>query len=185
MPKSFISRLTTLLLVSIAAVAGFYASLVFSAAPLSAEERLHTFEAIQLLEEKGFADEAFLLKRIAVFRSNDNWLNASVEKENAFAATNFPFGIVTLYPEFFKLPVDGTERAAILLHEARHIKGEDEKAAYEYVWKNRALLGWNGEKYENSEVWRIVEKQTREYAPLIFICEFNQRDDCTAAPKIP
>jgi hypothetical protein len=70
---------------------------------------------------------------VAVFRANDNWLNASVEKENAYAATNYPFEIVTIYPDFFRFTVDDTERAAILLHEAQHLKGKDEKESYEFV----------------------------------------------------
>ncbi len=168
-----------------ATLAGFYASLVFSAASLIDEERILTFEAIQLLEDKGFTEDAKMLRRFVVFRSNDNWLNASVEKESAFAATNFPFGIITLYPDFFDLPIDKVERAAILLHEVQHVRGEDEKAAYEFVWKNRKKLGWTAENYGASEVWSIVQKQTKDYAPLIFVCEFNPDGDCTAGPRDP
>ncbi len=168
-----------------ATLAGFYATLVFSAAALEDEERILTFEAIQVLEDKGFTEDAKLLRRFVVFRSNDNWLNASVEKENAFAATNFPFGIITLYPDFFDLTADKVERAAVLLHEAQHVRGDDEKAAYEFVWKNRTKLGWTSENYGSSEVWRIVQKQTKDYAPMIFICEFNPDGDCTAEPRDP
>ena len=172
-------RAAVCLLVCIAAIAGFYSTLVFSASPLTSEEKRKTQDAIRILEEKGFSTEVFLLKRLAVFRNNDNWLNASVEKENAYAATNFPFEIVTLYPDFFTFPVDDTERAAILLHEAQHLMGEDEKTAYEFVWKNRKKLGWAGENYANSVILTAVRKQTKEIAPLLFVCDVNPHGDCT------
>lgn len=141
--------------------------------------------AIELLEAKGFTDEVFLLRNVAAFRSNDNWLNASVEKENAYAATNFPFGIVTLYPDFFEQNSNNVERAAILLHEAKHIQGHDEKAAYEFVWKNRKKLGWDGVEFSRTEMWQNVRRQTAEYSPSLFICELNIANDCTDRPRLP
>ena len=114
-----------------------------------------------------------------MFRSNDNWLNASIEKENAYAATNFPFEIITLYPDFFSYPLDDTERAAILLHEAKHLQGKDEKEAYEFVWKNRKKLGWVSEKYRNSVILTAVRKQTKELSPNLFVCDINPFGDCT------
>ena len=165
--------------VVVAALIGFYASLVFSADSLRPDDRKPVDAAIRLLEQRGFNDEVFYLNYFTIFRSNDNWLNASIAKENAYAATNFPFEIVTVYPEFFTYPADETERAAILLHESRHLAGHDEKEAYEFVWKNRKRLGWTKDRYENSPVWREVRKQTREYSPNLFICEFNDFGDCT------
>ncbi|MEO8649897.1 MAG: hypothetical protein ABI539_12090 [Acidobacteriota bacterium] len=161
------------------ALAGFYVSLLLSAARLSAAEHTKVAQTLHLLEEKGFADEVFFLKHLASFRSNDNWLNASVEKENPYAATNFPFEIVTLYPDFFSATTDDTERAAILLHEAKHLQGSDEQQAYEFVWKNRGRLGWIKARYGNSQVWLDVRKQTREYLPSLFACEWNEYLDCT------
>lgn len=158
---------------------GFYISLVLSAKSLEYEERKSVERAVKQLDEKGFTREAFLLNYLTVFRSNDNWLNASVEKENAYAATNFPFEIMTLYPDFFTFTGDDTERAAILLHEARHLQGDDEKEAYEFVWKNRKILGWTSEKYKISVVWINVRKQTREYSPNLFVCDFKDFGDCT------
>lgn len=172
-------RVLVCLFVVVGVIAGFYVSLVFSAKPLSYEERKAVEGAISLLEVKGFSDEVFLLKHLAVFRSNDNWLNASVEKENAYAATNFPFEIMTLYEDFFTYPSDEIERAAILLHEAKHLQGKDEKEAYEFVWKNRKKLGWISEKYQRSIIWQGVRKQTREYAPILFVCDVNPFGDCT------
>lgn len=177
-PK-LLRRIAILVLVSVGAVAGFYVSLIFSAKPLSHDEKKTVNAAIDVLERKGFTQETFLLRRLAVFRSNDNWLNASVVKEDAFAATNFPFEIVTIYPDFFADPVDDIERAAILLHEAKHLQGADEKEAYEFVWRNREKLGWNSENYTNSVVWNEVRKQTRDYAPNLFVCDVNSFNDCT------
>ena len=172
-------RVSVCVAVLIAVMLGFYVSLVFSADKLMAEEALKVQIAIEILEQKGFSDEAFLLKHIASYRSNDNWLNASVEKENAYAATNFPFEIITIYPDFFRYSKDDVERAAILLHEAKHLEGKDERAAYEYVWKNRERLGWTEENYSRSSVWAETRKLTRELSPEMFICTTTDPRDCT------
>lgn len=172
-------RVAVFFVVCVISLLGFYTSLLFSADRLTFEERKVVSEAIDLLDEKGFDREAFLLRNLAAFRSNDNWLNASVEKENAYAATNFPFEIVTLYPDFFTKPVDVTERAAILLHEAKHLQGNEEKEAYEFAWKNRDRLGWTMKNYFDSEIWQAVKKQTAEYSPLLFSCPDRPGNDCT------
>lgn len=172
-------RLGIFLVVCLSTIAGFYFSLVLSARGLDAEQKRTVDAAIDVLEAKGFSKEVFLLRRLAAFRSEDNWLNASVEKENAFAAANFPFEIVTIYPDFFTYPTDDVERAAILLHEAKHLAGADEKEAYEFVWRNREKLGWTYEHYRNSNVWNEVRKQTRDYVPNLFVCDVNAFDDCT------
>jgi hypothetical protein len=178
--KSVIAkRATVCVAVLVAAFMGFYTSLVMSADKLGVSEAAQVKAAITVLGEKGFADEVFMLTHVAVFRSNDNWLNASVEKENAYAATNFPFEIVTVYPDFFQYPVDDVERAAILLHESKHLQGQDEKQAYEFVWKNRHQLGWTADKYASSIIWRETRKLTKEHAPALFVCDFNNYGDCT------
>ena len=161
------------------AILGFYISLVGSSKPLSYQEKQTVWASIEILEARGFSSEAFLLNYITAFRGNDNWLNASVEKENAYAATNFPFEIITIYPDFFTYPVDETERAAILLHEAQHLKGADEKEAYEFVWKNRQKLGWTEENYAESIILQNVRKQTKEIVPELFVCDVNPYGDCT------
>lgn len=173
-------RIIVCLVVLVVALLGFYGSLVFSADPLTVAEQQQVLDAIRLLERKGFSDEALLLSKVAVYRRNDNWLNASVEKENAYAATNFPFEIVTLYPDFFRIPADDVERAAILLHEARHLQGKDEQDAYDFVWRNRKRLGWTEETYSRSVIWLETRKLTREYSPVLFVCNFNANSDCTA-----
>ncbi len=165
--------------VCVAVVIGFYFSLVMSANPLDIEQKYTVRQAIRVLRDKGFTAEARLLDNFTVYRSNDNWLNASVAKENAFAATNFPFEIITLYSDFFTYPVDEVERAAILLHEAKHLQGKDEPEAYEFVWRNRAALGWTRENYRTSHVWTNIRRQTREVVPHLFVCGEDHLGDCT------
>jgi hypothetical protein len=176
---SILRRLVIFALVCILTVVGFYGSLLLSASPLSIKERERVDAAIEIIEKRGFINEAYLLRDLAAFRNNDNWLNASVAKENAFAAANYPFAIITLYPDFFAYPKDDVERAAILLHEARHLKGYDEEEAYEFVWRNRKYLGWTKENYGNSVVWQNIQGQTKEFAPNLFVCDFNPNRDCT------
>jgi len=165
--------------ICVLSVLGFYISLVASAKSLDQNEKSKIRSAIAVLRERGFANEVMLLDHFTVYRGNDNWLNASVAKENAYAATNFPFEIMTVYPDFFAYPIDDTERAAILLHEAQHLKGKDEHGAYEFVWRNRAKLGWTKEKYGRSPVWQNVRNQTRDNAPNLFSCEAREFGDCT------
>jgi len=136
-------------------------------------------KAIAVLNDRGFTNETFLLQHFSVFRSEDNWLNASVAKENAYAAANFPFEIVTLYPDFFTYPVDEVERAAILLHESRHLRGEDEHDAYKFVWEHRKQLGWTKDKYRESPVWSNIRNQTKDNVPELFVCEGKELNDCT------
>lgn len=183
-PKSFLRsklfiRAGSLLTAVFIALLGFYLTLLVSAKRLTYEEQKSVERSIRILDDKGFGHDVFILRYATAYRGTDNWLNASTREENAYAATNFPFEIMTVYPDFFTYPKDDTERAAILLHEAQHLKGADEKAAYEFVWKNRKQLGWTKEAYSNSIVWRGVRHQTREIAPHLFDCELNEFRDCT------
>ncbi|MDH3529839.1 MAG: hypothetical protein OEQ28_09760, partial [Acidobacteriota bacterium] len=91
----------------------FYLSLLTTSQPLLDHHRTTLDQAISKLESKGFDREVFLLRRVATFRVSDNWLNSFVEDENAYAGTNFPFEVITLYPDFFEKSVDEAERAAI------------------------------------------------------------------------
>ena len=157
----------------------FYFSLLMTSKSLAYEEKRSVKRAIDVLEEKGFSSEVFFLRRLTSFRANDNWLNASTRDENAYAATNFPFEIITIYPEFFTATADDAERAMILLHEAQHLKGADEKQAYEYVWRHRKKLGWTRETHGSTKIFASVEKQTREFAPDLFRCDWMKTGDCT------
>ena len=178
-PSRFLARAFVCAAVSVSILFGFYLSLIASAKSLTIDEKYTVRRAIALLREKGFEDEAMLLDNFTAFRGTDNWLNASVAKENAYAATNFPFEIMTLYPDFFTYPVDDTERAAVLLHESKHLAGKNEAEAFEFVWKNRKQLGWTKDKYSSSPVWQNVRRQTSDNAPGLFVCDKNDFGDCT------
>ncbi|HEY0461804.1 MAG TPA: hypothetical protein VGC97_21915 [Pyrinomonadaceae bacterium] len=161
----------------------FHSSLVLTSQPLRSDDLPAVTRAIDLLDAKGFAKEAFLLRRLTIFRASDNWLNSMVQKENAFAATNFPFNVVTLYPDFFSRATDDTERAAILLHEARHIQGADEHDACEFVWRNRERLGWTILSHGTTESYISIELWTREIAPELFSCADKLWNDCTGKSR--
>ena len=176
---TFVKRAVVCVIVIVVVLVGFYLSLIGTARPLEYEQTKTIERAVRILEERGFHDDVFLLRYVTVFRAEDNWLNASTRAENAYAATNFPFEIITIYPEFFSASRDDAERAAILLHEARHLRGEDEPDAYRYVWKNRARLGWTRDAYGISPTWHHVRSQTRAYVPELFVCPANEYDDCT------
>jgi len=177
-------RILVCISVCVTLILGFYLSLIGSARSLTYDQKQIVRSAIKVVRDRGFSDEARLLESFTAYRSTDNWLNEMVAKENAYAATNFPFEIMTLYADFFAYPVDDTERAAILLHEARHLMGEDERQAYSYVWKNRTKLGWTREAYADSTVWESVREQTRETVPELFVCPANDFEDCTEVTRL-
>ncbi|MBV9217179.1 MAG: hypothetical protein JO053_13500 [Acidobacteria bacterium] len=174
-----VRRAAVCLTICLSLLIGFYLSLIVSAEKPDIEQKAAIRRAIGTLSAKGFAREAFLLSYATTYRSNDNWLNASVAKENAYAATNFPFEIMTVYPDFFTYPSDDVERAAILLHESKHLEGKNEHDAYKFVWMNRVRLGWTRDKYAASPVWQNVRKQTRDNAPELFTCPDKESGDCT------
>jgi len=156
----------------------WYLSLLFTSDGLQQNQRDQVQAAIAVLDEKGFTREAFVLRYLATFRASDNWLNAYVGHRDAYASTNFPFEVVTLYPEFFSLPADDTERAAVLLHEARHLCGDGEDAALEITWKGKRQLGWTFEKYSHTRVWDATEDLTRQRFAYMFQCGANEQTDC-------
>src|SRR5262245_51199405 len=106
-----------------------FISLLITSDGLTYEQERMVTESITVVERGGFEREAGILRHVVFFRSSDNWWNKHVGHQNAYAATNFPFAVVTLYPAFFRYPVDATERAAILLHESHHVFGADERTA--------------------------------------------------------
>ena len=171
--------LASCLIAALLALFAFYLSLIASSAPLEQKERSAVVRAIAVLETKGFEREAFLLRHTVVFRATDNWLNILTKQDNAYAATNFPFQIITLYPDFYKKATDDTERAIILLHEAQHLQGADEPTAYSYVWKHRAQLGWTQLKYGTTPSYVTISEQTRDIAPELFSCPDKVFYDCT------
>jgi len=161
------------------AVFAFYLSLVATSASLDVRERLTVQRAISVLENKGFSREAFLLRHTVTFRASDNWLNALTKQDNAYAATNFPFQIITIYPDFYNKAVDDTERAMVILHEAQHLQGKDEAGAYSYVWQHRGQLGWTQLTHGSTPSYITIGEQTRDYAPEVFSCPDRVWGDCT------
>jgi hypothetical protein len=157
----------------------FYLSLIMTSQPVNSQEMEIIDRAINILEEKGFDREVFLLRSVTAFRNSDNWLNALTLSENAFAATNRPFPVITIYPDFYNKAQDDTERAMVLLHEAQHVQNKDEQQAYEYVWLNRRKLGWTILSHGTSPTFIAVELQTREFSPEIFSCPEKFWSDCT------
>ncbi len=177
--RSFKKVILNDLIITVLTLIIFYLSLLITSMPLGAEKYETVNSAIEVLEQKGFDREVFLLRRTATFRSGDNWLNTLTDKEKAYAATNFPLGMMTLYPDFFSKTHDDTERAMILLHEAQHLKGGNELEAYAFVWQNRHRLGWTQLSHGTTPTFITVEELTREQLPQIFTCPEKLWDDCT------
>jgi hypothetical protein len=165
---------TTTLLLFIA-----YMSLLLTSDDLSYDQRQTVNAAITLLEQNGFGKQAFVLNRLVRYRGTDNWWNRYVGHHDAYAATNFPFEVLTLYPEFFQHSVDDNERAAILLHEAYHLLGSGEEAALEGVWRNKQRLGWTAEKHSLTKVWINTRDLTMAQVPNLFSCGQDGKSDCT------
>jgi hypothetical protein len=179
MADTHLEAMFSSVIAALLALFAFHLSLVATSAPLERSERDAVRRAIELLDARGFEKEALLLRYTTTFRASDNWLNLVAEKENAFAATNFPFQIITIYPDFHARPKDDTERAMILLHEAQHLMTKDEAAAYEYVWRHRGELGWTQLSHGTTGTYVTVEQQTREHVPALFTCPSNAWNDCS------
>jgi hypothetical protein len=153
-------------------------SLLLTSDGLDAHQRDQVVRAILLLEERGFAREVRVLRHFTSYRATDNWWNRFVGHGQAYAATNFPFEIVTLYPRFFDVAADDRERAIILLHESRHLVGRNEEEALEDVWRAKVRLGWNGDAYGHTRVWRNTREWTQSSLPHLFTCGADGRSDC-------
>ena len=181
--KSSIKGLLLKSALRILALTGFilfigYATLLSTSEPVVLEQKQVVNRAIDILSQKGFDKEAFVLRNLVFYRSTDNWWNRKVGHASAYAATNFPFEVVTLYPPFFDHATDDTERAVILLHEAYHLFGYGEETAYERVWRNKRQLGWTKEGYAHTVVWNGVKAETEQFVPDLFRCGKDRKSDC-------
>ncbi len=156
----------------------WYVSLLLTSEKLQPDQHLKVDVAIGIIEQSGFTREGFVLRQATMFRRTDNWWNRWLGHRDAYAATNFPFEIVTLYPEFFDTPVDDRERAAVLLHEARHLLGDGEEAALRWTWMSKQRLGWTRDKYQQTRVWDNTERLTRAQFPYLFQCGPDGQTDC-------
>ena len=155
-----------------------FLSLLVTSDGLTFDQRRLVNDAIAAVEKGGFDRDTTVLRHVVFFRSSENWWNRYVGHENAYAATNFPFAVVTLYPAFFKTPVDATERASILLHESQHVFGVDEGTALQRVWLAKGRLGWTAQNYSRTRVWRNTREWTKDAAPVLFSCGPDQQSDC-------
>ena len=160
----------------------FYVSLLSTSDRITFEQKQLVYQAINLLDQNGFGKETFALRHLVNYRATDNWWNRWVGHKEAYAATNFPFQVVTLYPDFFAHPADDTERAVILLHEAYHLAGSGEERAFAGVWSDKQRLGWTEEEYGRTRVWRSVREFTAQHAPALFRCGEDGRGDCLEEP---
>ena len=156
-----------------------YSSLMLSSAPLNQSQREVVEKAVAILSDAGFGRHVFALRNLASFRSSDNWWNNYIGHRDAYAATNFPFEVVTLYPEFFSNTSDDTERAAVLLHESNHLLGAGEERALEHVWRNKQRLGWIESAYGQSRVFINTKDLTQGIVPSLFTCGPTKKEDCT------
>ena len=162
----------------IAVLFGWWVSLFATSEGLDEDQQVVVYRAVELLEERGFSKEVLALRNVARFRSTDNWWNLYNGHYQAYAATNFPFEIVTIYPWFFDLPRDDVERAVILLHEAQHLMGANEETALRRVWELKDRLDWTAEAYGHSKVWKNTREWTQASAPDLFTCK-EVEVDCT------
>jgi NADH:ubiquinone oxidoreductase subunit E len=176
--RSFLKRVTWVLGATSIILVIWYASLLISSDGLQPDQREKVQNAIALLQQQGFTREAFILKHLTVFRGTDNWWNRYIGHRDAYAATNFPFEVVTLYPEFFDVPVDDKERAAVLLHEACHLMGSGEDAALDSTWRDKQRLGWTADKYKQTRLWNATEQLTKARFPFMFQCGLDGHSDC-------
>ncbi len=172
-------RLAWIAGVTVAILLIWYGSLIFTSEPLTAPQREMVTRAIEVLDRTGFNNEAFVLRNLVTYRGTDNWWNASVGHHEAYAATNFPFEVMTLYPQFFEGSTDDNERAAMLLHESYHLFGSGEETALEGVWRAKQRLGWTFDKYAQSQAWHGTRELTMKLVPSLFQCGPDGRSDCT------
>ena len=178
LPRSLPRRLGWILATTLTILFAAYLSLLLSSDDLQFDQRQIVTAAITALRDKGFERQAFVLDNLVKYRSTDNWWNRYVGHHDAYAATNFPFEVITLYPEFFGTAVDDTERAAILLHESYHLLGSGEEAALEGTWREKQKLGWTADKYGRTKVWNNTRDLTAASVPKLFQCGSDEHSDC-------
>jgi hypothetical protein len=155
-----------------------YLSLLVSSEGLTSDERQTVMNAVLILEQTGFSKEASALRHLVSYRRTDNWWNQYLGHHSAYAATNCPFAVVTLYPAFFKFPADDTERATILLHESFHVYGQREEAALQRERIEKRRLGWTSPRYGHTRVWTNTREWTLAAVPNLFRCGDDRHSDC-------
>lgn len=155
-----------------------WASLLLTSDPLPPEREEQITQAIALIDDAGFTRRAALLRHVTTFRATDNWWNRHLGHREAYAATNFPFEVVTLYEPFFANTRDDVERAVILLHESSHLLGSGEDAALRITWRDKGQLGWTADVYGETRLWRNTREWTSWSVPGFFACGSDGQSDC-------
>jgi len=176
--RGFGRRLVWVLGMTLTLLFVYFVSLLITSEGLDVGERRMVADAIAVLKQAGFSNEAFVLGNLVTYRATDNWWNEYMGHQDAYAATNFPFEVVTLYPGFFTAAVDDTERAAILLHESYHLFGAGEEAALQGVWLEKQRLGWTADQYSQTKVWKNTKEWTTGSLPGLFRCGTDGHSDC-------
>ena len=159
-------------------IVAWWGSLLLSSDGLDPAQRATVQRAVEVLRTGGFDREVFLLEHVTSFRASDNWWNSYVGHGQAYAATNFPFEVMTLYPPFFSRSEDDVERAIILLHEAQHLLGKGEQRALAAVWRAKPRLGWTAARYSHTTVWKNTREWTHAELPRFFACGADFTSDC-------
>jgi len=177
-PPSLLKRASLVVGLVALFIFGSYISLRATSDAATFEQRQIIARALDVLEGKTSGERVFLLRHLTAYRTSDNWWNRVVGHRDAYAATNFPFEVVTLYPDFFKVPIDDTERAIVLLHESYHLAGAGEEKAFAEVWREKGRLGWTKERYGQTPLWRGVRAFTVLHAPQLFRCGSGGAEDC-------
>ena len=177
-PRGFARSLLLIAGTTLTIVVVAFLSLLMTSEGLSDEQQRIGTGAVALGEWCVSTRQSRVLRGVVFYRSSDNWWNTHVGHQNAYAATNFPFAVVTLYPGFFRVSVDATERAAILLHESHHVFGADERTALQRVWIDKRRLGWTAPLYNRTRVWRNTKEWTNGAIPVLFQCGDDRQSDC-------
>ena len=126
-----------------------------------------------------------MLKNLTNYRATDSWWNGDQGHESAYASTNFPLEIVTLYPAFFTDPIDDTERAAILLHEGPyHLLGLDETDALDRTWREKGAHRLDARQYGDTKVFKVTEGISFS-ATTLFQCKDNHHLGLHSAGCLP
>ena len=103
-PRGFVRSLLWITGTTLAIVVLAFLSLLITSDGLTYEQEQTVNEAIAIVERGGFGREARVLRNVVFYRSSDSWWNKHVGHPNAYAATNFPFAVVTLYPASSNCP---------------------------------------------------------------------------------
>ena len=105
--------------------------------------------------------EASALRRVASFRRTDNWLDRHVGHPTAYAATNFPFGVITHLPHSSSgTPVDEDRRATIAASRVLSpLRCTMTKSALHRVWLAKRPIAMNrAPPWMRTRLWKNTQR---------------------------